>query len=144
MLAAGVDRHLARLGALREIRRLFTGVADLRTELTVTARYVLAELSSETVLMQVLVTEARSRPELVQAAVHTLVERTYDEFGSWLAESWSVPAERARALTAVALGSLISHRLLSGLFPTALVVPDDDFVAEWVRTLHCAVEGAPG
>jgi AcrR family transcriptional regulator len=144
VLAGGVSRHLARLGALRDIRRLFTGVADLRTELTVTARYVLAELASESVLLQVLATEARARPELVDAAVTALVETTYAEFAVWLEESWAVPPERARALTAVALGALVAHRLLGGLFPGRLGIDDDAFVTTWTETFTLALTAGAG
>jgi AcrR family transcriptional regulator len=139
VLAAGVTRHLARLGALRDIRRLFTGVADLRTELTVTARYVLAELTTESVLFQVLATEARARPHLVDAAVTALVEDTYAEFADWLSESWAVPPDRARALAAVAMGALVSHRLMCGLFPGRLGVDDETFVATWTETFATAL-----
>lgn len=144
VLSAGVSRHLARLGALRDIRRLFTGVADLRTELTITARYVLAELASETALLQVLATEARARPALVDEAVTALVETTYAEFAVWLCESWGVPAEEARALTAVALGALISHRLMGGLFPGRLGVDDETFVTTWTTTFTHALATVPG
>lgn len=139
VLAAGVSRHLARLGALRDIRRLFTGVGDLRTELTVTARYVLAELTSESVLLQVLATEARGRPQLVDAAVTALVDDTYAEFAVWLSESWAVPPERARALTAVAMGALVAHRLMCGLFPGRPGVDDETFVAAWTDTFAAAL-----
>jgi AcrR family transcriptional regulator len=139
VLAAGVDRHLGRLGALRDIRRLFTGVGDLRIELTLTARYVLSELEAESELLQILATEARTRPELVRDAVTTLVDGTYQEFATWLGESWAVPAERAQVLAAVALGSLVSHRMLGGIFPTRNAPDDEAFVDAWVDTFHRAL-----
>ena len=43
VLSAGIERHLARLGALREIRQILGPLGDLKAELTLTARYVLAE-----------------------------------------------------------------------------------------------------
>jgi AcrR family transcriptional regulator len=139
VLAAGLNRHLGRLGALRDIRRLFTGVGDLRIELTLTARYVLTELAAESELLQVLATEARTHPELVRDAVTALVDGTHAEFAAWLEEGWAVPPERARALAAVALGALVSHRMLGGIFPAGDGVADEAFVGVWVDTFHCAL-----
>jgi AcrR family transcriptional regulator len=146
LLAAGLQRHLGKLGALRDIRRLFTGVGDLRIQLTLTARFVLTELDSESELLLVLFTEARSRPDLVGSAVVTLVDSTHAEFASWLVEDWAVSAERARSLSAVALGSLFSHRLLKTLLPTGpddatfLGIDDETFVTAWADTFHRALQ----
>jgi AcrR family transcriptional regulator len=133
VLAAGIERHLARLDALRDIRRVLTGLGDLRAELLVTARYALAELDSEGELLRVLVSEARARPHLVEAAVQRLVSATYAEFAGWLAERAGLPEERAAAVAAVGLGSLLSSRLLSGVLGVAPTgVDDETFVATWV------------
>lgn len=135
VLTAGLERHLGKLGALRDIRRLFSGVGDLRIQLTLTARYVLTELGAESELLQVLFSEARRRPELVADAVTTLVASTYTEFEAWLVEDWAVPADRARNVSAVALGSLFSQRLLKTVFPAGPGGLDDDaFVVAWVDT----------
>jgi AcrR family transcriptional regulator len=139
VLAAGLERHLAKLGALRDIRRLFTGIGDLTVELTLTARYVLAELDAESELLQILITEGRRRPELMQDAVGTLVDSTHAEFAAWLVEDWAVEPERARALAALALGSLLSHRLLKSLQPAGL--DDEAFVEIWVDTFERALRG---
>jgi AcrR family transcriptional regulator len=143
VLTAGLDRHLGKLGALRDIRRLFAGVGDLRIQLTLTARFVLAELDAESELLHVLFTEARSRPDLVGGAVVTLVDSAYAEFANWLTDDWAVPAERAQSLSAVALGSLFSHRLLRTLFLVGSGGVDDEaFVSAWTDTFYRAL--APG
>jgi AcrR family transcriptional regulator len=140
VLAAGLERHVARLGALRDIRRLFTGVGDLGIELMLTARYVLSELDAERELLQVLFTEARRRPDLVQEAIVTLVDTTCVEFAAWLSEEWAVPADRARSVSAIALGSLLSHRLMQGFLPAGpALLNDDTFVTMWVDTFHRAL-----
>src|SRR5271167_4692722 len=54
VLAAGIERQLARLTALRDIRRVLGELGDLRAELTLTARYILAELDSESELLRIL------------------------------------------------------------------------------------------
>lgn len=133
LLLAGIDRHLDRLDALRDIRRVLTGLGDLRVELTVTARYALAELDREGELVSVLVGEARTRPELVREASRRLLAATYDEFAGWLTERTSLTEDRARAVAAVGLGSLMSSRLLGNLLGAAPIgVDDDTFVATWV------------
>src|SRR5690348_11204077 len=77
VLAAGIDRQLARLDALRDIRRVLTPLGDLTAELTLTARYVLAELDTETELLRLLASEARNRPQLLTIAVERLVSSTF-------------------------------------------------------------------
>jgi AcrR family transcriptional regulator len=141
VLAAGLERQMGKLGALRDIRRLFTGIGDLGIELTLTARYVLSELDHETELLQVLLTEARRRPDLMQDAISTLVEATFTEFANWLIEDWAVPPDRAASISAIALGSLFSHRLLKNFFPAGVPGVDDEaFVATWVDTFHRALQ----
>jgi hypothetical protein len=70
VLVAGIERHVARLDAFRDVRRLLAGVGDMRAELTITAPYFLAELDSQSELLRILVSENRSRPQLLSAAVH--------------------------------------------------------------------------
>jgi AcrR family transcriptional regulator len=140
VLEAGLERHLGKLGALRDIRRLFAGIGDLRIQLTLTARFVLSELDTESDLLHVLFTEARSRPELVGGAVATLVDSTYAEFANWLADDWGVAADRAQSLSAIALGSLFSHRLLRTLFLAGDGGVDDEaFVTAWADTFYRAL-----
>jgi AcrR family transcriptional regulator len=134
LLTAGIERHLQRLGALRDIRRLLGGLGELRSELTVTARYVLAELDRESELLQILAAEARARPHLVQAATEQLIDATYAEFASWIAEQSGgrMPAEQARTVAAVGLGALVSSRILRVLGMTTVVVDDEALVPVWV------------
>ena len=145
VLAAGLERHLAKLGALRDIRRLFTGVGDLTVELTLTARYVLAELDAESELLHLLLTEARRRPDLMQDAVSALIDSTHAEFAAWLTEDWAIEPERAHRITALALGSLLSHRLLKTVRPGGVSMIDDEgFVAVWVETFERALRAGGG
>ena len=73
LLEAGIARHLSRLDALRDIRRILVDLGDLRAELTVLARYALAELDHEADLLRIVLGEARSHPELVETAIEALV-----------------------------------------------------------------------
>jgi AcrR family transcriptional regulator len=134
VLTAGIDRHLDRLRALRDIRRLFTNLGDTRAELTMTARYALTELDAETELLRILATESRTRPELVERAAATLVNTSHGEFAAWLTESKRCPPERATAIAAVALGALLSNRLMRGLLGVSPTGFDDEtFIATWVE-----------
>jgi AcrR family transcriptional regulator len=136
VLAAGIERHLGRIAALRDIRHVFAGVGDLRTELTLTARYALAELDNETELLRILASEARIRPELVEGAVQQIITATYSSFAGWLRHHVAVPPEKAGAIAAVGLGALLSSRLLRVLLGTDPIgVPDDALVDTWVDML---------
>ncbi|MGH3562835.1 MAG: TetR/AcrR family transcriptional regulator, partial [Mycobacterium sp.] len=53
LLDAGIDRQLDRRRAMRDIRALFGGLGDLRSELTVFGRYMLTVLDEETQLLQI-------------------------------------------------------------------------------------------
>jgi hypothetical protein len=141
VLEAGIDRHLGRLRALRDIQAIFIDLGDLRAELTVLGRYALAELDRETDLLRVILGEARTRPDLVDSAVDQLVRATYHGFAGWLRDRAGLPAPRADELAAVGLGALISARLLRlllGRDPVA--VTDEAFIATWVQMLHRQIE----
>src|ERR1700720_3211471 len=84
LLEAGIERHLERLSALGDLRAILGELGDLRAELTLLARYALAELDNEANLLRIMLTEARARPELVETAINQLVDATYAGFGGWL------------------------------------------------------------
>lgn len=135
VLAAGVERHLARLDALRDIRRLIAGVGDLRAELTITARYFLAEMDNQTELFRILVSENRSRAHLLNAAVDRLIASTFQGFADWLqqAAGEALSPQRAQTVATLALGSLLSSRLLRNVIGVvALAPPDDELIDAWV------------
>ncbi len=134
VLAAGIERQLARLGALREIRHVLGSLGDLEAELTLTARYILAELDSESELLRILASDARSRPQLLTAAVEQLVSSTFSGFATWIAErsERALSPEEAKALAALGLRSLFSSRLLRDIIGIPAQVEDDMLVDTWV------------
>ena len=134
VLAAGIERQLARLGALREIRHVLGSLGDLKAELTLTARYVLTELDSESELLRILASDARNRPQLLTAAVDELVSSTFTGFATWISEhaERAIPAEEAKAIAAFGLGSLLSSRLLRDVLGIPVQVDDDTLVNTWV------------
>jgi AcrR family transcriptional regulator len=140
LLEAGIDRHLDRLGALRDIRKIFGDVGDLRIELTLLARYALAELDREADLLRIVLAEARSRPELLDTAVNALVAATYTGFAGWLHERAGLDPKRAEVLAAVGLGALFSSRLLRLLLGRdPIQVNDEEFITTWVQLIQSQI-----
>jgi len=141
VLAAGIERQLGRLGALREIRGVLGSLGDLEAELTLTARYVLAELDSESELLRILASDVRSRPQLLTAAVEELVSSTFTGFAAWIGEraERSIPAEEASAIATFGLGSLLSSRLLRDVLGIPPQVDDQALVSTWVKMMSAAL-----
>jgi AcrR family transcriptional regulator len=144
VLATGIERQLARLDALREIRRVLTPLGDLRAELTLTARYILAELDSESELLRILASEARDRPQLLTAAVDRLVSSTFEGFATWIGERAARPLGEgeASAIAAFGLGSLLSSRLLRDVLGIPAPVDDETLVATWVQIMATTLAAA--
>jgi AcrR family transcriptional regulator len=134
VLAAGIERQLARLDALREIRHVLTPLGDLKAELTLTARYILTELDSESELLRILASDARNRPQLLRTAVDQLVSSTFSGFATWIAAHAErpIPDEEATAIAALGLGALLSSRLLRDVLGIPAQVDDETLVDTWV------------
>jgi AcrR family transcriptional regulator len=141
VLAAGIERQLSRLDALRDIRRMLTPLGDLKSELTLVARYILAELDSESELLRILATEARSRPQLLTTALDQLVNSTFEGFATWIAERAErpMPEVSPRTIATLGLGSLLSSRLLRDVFGVPSPVDDEALVDGWVRLMMAAL-----
>jgi len=142
LLAAGIERQLARLGALREIRQVLGSLGDLKAELTLTARYILAELDSESELLRILASEARHQPRLLKTAVDQLVSSTFEGFAAWIAKRAARPIgeEEATAIAALGLGSLLSSRLLRDVLGIPAQVDDETLVDTWVGLMLRTLE----
>jgi AcrR family transcriptional regulator len=141
VLVAGIERQLARLDALRDIRRLLGPLGDCKAELTLTARYILAELDSESELLRILASEARDRPHLLTAAVDQFVSTAITGFATWISErsERSMPAQDATAIAALGLGSLLSSRLLRDVLGIPSQVDDETLVDTWVESMVAAL-----
>jgi AcrR family transcriptional regulator len=141
VLAAGIERQLARLGALREIRHVLGSLGDLKAELTLTARYVLAELDSESELLRILASDARNRPQLLTTAVDQLISSTFEGFATWIGERAERPIsnEEATAIAVLGLGSLLSSRLLRDVLGIPAQVDDETLVDTWVELMVVAL-----
>jgi AcrR family transcriptional regulator len=141
VLAAGIERQLARLDALREIHRALTPVGNLRAELILIARYILNELDSESELLRILASDARNRPQILTAAVDQLVSSTFEGLAGWIDEraERSIARSKARAIAAVGLGSLLSSRLLCDVLGIPAQVDDEALVDTWVALMMVAL-----
>jgi AcrR family transcriptional regulator len=141
VLAAGIERQLSRLAALREIRQVLGSLGDLKAELTLTARYVLAELDSESELLRILASDARNRPQLLTSAVEQLVSSMFTGFATWIGEraERAIPAEEATTIAAFGLGSLLSSRLLRDVLGIPPQVDDPTLVDTWVQMMATAL-----
>jgi AcrR family transcriptional regulator len=144
VLAAGIERHLARLGALREIRNVLGSLGDLKAELTLTARYVLAELDSESELLRIVASDVRNRPQLLTSAVEQLVSSTFTGFATWIGEraERAIPEDEARAIASSGLGSLLCTRLLRDVLDIPAQVDDKLLVDTWVQMMAAALGAA--
>jgi AcrR family transcriptional regulator len=141
LLAAGIERQLARLDALREIHRVLAPVGDLKAELILSARYILNELDSESELLRILASEARTRPQILTAAVDRLVNSTFEGLATWIDERAQRPiaSTSAKAIAAVGLGSLLSSRLLRDVLGIPTQVDDETLVNTWVELMMVAL-----
>jgi AcrR family transcriptional regulator len=146
LLAAGIERQLARLDALRDIRRVLGPLGDLRAELTLTARYILAELDSESELLRILASEARNRPQLLRAAVEQLVSSTFTGFTTWISQRAEHPLaeDQAAAIAALGLGSLLSSRLLRDVLGIPALLEDETLIQTWVGMMTRALADSTG
>jgi AcrR family transcriptional regulator len=141
VLAAGIERQLARLDALREIRSVLTPLGNPKAELILIARYILTELDRESQLLRILASDARSRPQVLTTAVDQLVNTTFEGFAAWITErsQASIPDTDARAIATVGLGSLLSSRLLRDVLGIPAHVNDEALVDTWVRLMLLAL-----
>lgn len=141
LLAAGVDRQLDRRHAMRDIRALFAGLGDLRTELTLLGRYVLSVLDEETQLLQVAARTPADQSGRLGAAYAALVDGLCAELTDWVC-GWAPAASKddAATLSTVAVNALLGKRAAGILFPAGPKAPDDRFLAEWTATLASRIE----
>ena len=129
-------------GSARSVRfrHVLGSLGDLKAELTLTARYVLAELDSESELLRILASDARNRPQLLTAA-DQLVSSTFTGFAAWIGgrAERAISAEEAKAIAAFGLGSLLSSRLLRDVLGIPAQVDDETLVDTWVQMMVTAL-----
>ena len=137
LLTAAVDRHVAMLDQISALMDAGPLALELREELTLLARWVIAEHQREDTLLRFLQRDGDRFPELAALVRDHIVERGYRQAEQWLRkriEDGGFPDYDAEAVTVVALGSLVAYdaqRTMLGAPP--LGVDEDRFVAMWVE-----------
>ena len=142
LLAAGIDRQLDRRAAMQDIRDLFAGLGDLRSELTVLGRYLLSVIDQETELLQIAARTPAGLSEHLDTAYAALVDGLTDELNGWIT-TWASRAasEQTRVLAALGVNSLLGQRFASHLFRRAEAhEPDVVYLEEWTAVLAARVQ----
>ena len=142
LLAAGIDRQLDRRAAMHDIRDLFAGLGDLRSELTVLGRYLLSVVDQETELLQIAARTPAGISEHLDTAYAALVDGLIDELNGWIT-AWAPRADsgQTKVLAALGINSILGQRFARHLFRrTDDHEPDDVYLKEWTAVLAARVE----
>jgi AcrR family transcriptional regulator len=135
VLQAAIEKHVSEIESVRSAMELMP-LGDLRSELTLVARWTLQELKEEQELMRVVQKDGDQYPELVADVHARIVSRGHEEARvliERLAEQAGVSIANTDAVAAVALSSLVAYRIqerMFGLPPGG--VGEDDFIEAWV------------
>ena len=142
LLEAGIDRQLDRRRAMGDIRALFAGLGDLRSELTMLGRYMLAVLDEETQLLQIASRVPSNRSARLNDAYAALLDGLYTEMADWV-QGWAprISKHDAAAIAAVGVNALLGKRATSSLFHASDAdIPDEQYIAEWTAMLASRIE----
>jgi AcrR family transcriptional regulator len=135
VLEAAAERHVAEIEAVRSLLELGP-LGDLRAELTLVARWSLAELRAERPLLKIVQKDGDQFPELIEAVrerviktghatATQVVERLFGEYGVVVAD--------ANALASVALAALVGRDLEEMIFRhTPGGLDEEEFIEAWV------------
>lgn len=147
LLDAALGRHLAAIGDV-EADVVLGPLEDVRSEITILARWLLAELDRERQITHLLEREGDRLADLRDRAREGISERGY-RIGSELVGRWMPEANQIErdAFAVVAIGALINFRRSTWTFgapPRDL--SDDDFIRGWVELfdLHITRPAADG
>jgi AcrR family transcriptional regulator len=133
LLDAGIDRQLDRRSAMRDIRVMFAGLGDLRTELTLLGRYLLSVVDEESELLQIAARTPTGRSGRLDNAYAALVGGLNAELADWM-RTWAptLGEQQRSALAAVGVNAILGIRFTTTLFhQSEALVPDDQYLAEW-------------
>lgn len=133
LLEAGIDRQLDRRRAMRDIRALFAGLGDLRSELTLLGRYILSVLDEESQLLQIASRTPSAHSARLSDAYAALFDGLYAELADWV-KTWipTISEQDAMVLSVIAVNALVGKRATSAWFrvPEA-AISDEQYIAEW-------------
>lgn len=142
LLEAGIDRQLDRRRAMRDIRALFGGLGDLRNELTMMGRYILAVLDEESELLQIASSVPSGRPARLDDAYAALFDGLYGELADWV-QGWApgMGKREAESIGVLGVNALLGKRETGAVFRRpGRGIADEDYVAEWTALLAARIE----
>lgn len=142
LLVAGIDRQLDRRAAMQDIRALFAGLGDLRSELTVLGRYLLAVIDQESELLQIAARTPAGVSDRLDTAYAALVDGLTEELNGWIG-AWAPDAspEQTKVTAALAINSLFGERFATNLYRrTNAAAPTDRYLSEWTTVFAHRVE----
>lgn len=137
LLDAGIDRQLDRRRAMHDIRSLFAGLGELRTELTMLGRYLLTVIDEESQLLQIAARTPTNRSSRLDDAYAALIDGLYTELTDWIG-GWAseLGAADRRTVAVIGVNALLGKRATAMLFHAdAVNLPDDQYLAEWTTML---------
>ncbi len=134
VLEAGIERHVSEFESMRSALEMLP-LGDPRSELTLIARWGLAELREEQQLMKIVQKDGDQFPKLAAEVHQRIIAPGHREavtvFERLLGER---PVANLEALAAVALGSLVDYRIEESMFGSPPGdVAEDDFIEAWVE-----------
>lgn len=142
LLDAAIDRQLDRRNAMRDVRAIFAGLGDLRIELTMMGRYVLAVLDDERQMMQIIARTPSDRSDRLSTSYAALMDGLIAEMADWIA-AWapSMDDQQLKTVAAVAVNALVGHRTAVTYFRAShAALSDQDYIAEWTAQLANRIE----
>jgi hypothetical protein len=136
------SERLDRRRAMHDIRTLFAGLGDLRTELTLLGRYLLTVLDEETQLLQIAARTPTERSARLDDAYAALVDGLCTELADWL-KGWAanIGQQDAATIAAIGVNALLGKRATRTLFhATGADISDDRYIPEWTAMLACRIQ----
>lgn len=137
LLEAGIDRQLDRRRAMQDIRALFAGLGDLRSELTMLGRYILTVLDEESQLLQIASRVPADLSGRLNDAYAALFDGLNAELADWV-RGWApgVGKRDAAVIGTVGVNALLGKRAASTVFRAQVSdLPDERYIAEWTAML---------
>lgn len=142
LLQAGIDRQLDRRHAMRDIRAIFAGLGDFKSELTALGRYLLAVIDQESELLQIAARTPTGRSAQLDTAYAALIDGLNAELTDWIA-AWAPTRTRQECSVLAALGvnSILGVRIAANLFhQSGARIPDDAYLTEWTAVIARRIE----
>jgi hypothetical protein len=127
---------------MRDIRALFAGLGDLRSELTLLGRYILTVLDEETQLLKMAARTPSDRSARLNSTYAALFEGLYAELADWV-KGWvpGISKQDAATIGAVGVNALLGKPATSTLFQASGAdIPDEQYIAEWTAMLANRIE----